>query len=66
MMTRPATCRFRKLGCPVTAKVRIAPMASKVRQLAVLICHPSDESYRAGTVPRDAAGAILKPANLIL
>jgi hypothetical protein len=47
MITMPAICRFRKWGYAVTAKVKIAPMAMKVSQLAVLICHSSDEGFRA-------------------
>src|SRR5260221_12293585 len=50
MITTPAICRFRKLGCAVTAKVKIAPTAIRVRQLAVLICHSSDGGFRLGAV----------------
>src|SRR5260370_37860415 len=58
MITTPAICRFRKLGCAVTAKVKIAPMAIKVRQLAVLICHSSHGGFRtagSGVPPGSAA-----------
>jgi hypothetical protein len=49
MITTPAVCRLRKLGCALTAKVKIAPMASKVRQLAVLRC----DSFHRGPARRD-------------
>src|SRR5260221_12460482 len=63
MITTPAICRFRKLGCAVTAKVKIAPMAIKVRQLAVLICHSSHGGFRtAGSgFPPGSAAVIAHP-----
>jgi hypothetical protein len=42
MITAPVICRLRKLGCAVTAKLKMAPIAINVRQLAVLIGHSSD------------------------
>src|SRR5258708_24231224 len=50
MITTPVICRFRKLGCAVTAKVKLRLWRRRARQLAVLICHSSDGGFRAGGV----------------
>src|SRR5258707_9011623 len=67
MITTPAICRLRKLGCPVTAKVKIAPTAFRARQLAFLLCLPSDgDSGSAGSRFPPGSAACITPAGTAL
>ena len=44
--------KVQEAGVAVTAKVRIAPIAIKVRPVAIFICHPSDgDSRSSGRAP---------------
>src|ERR1700728_346955 len=59
MITQPATCRLRKRGLAVTAKARIAPMATNVKPVAVFMPIPSSNPHRMRftAVPRRIASS---------
>ena len=56
MITQPATWMFRKEGCPRTAKARIAPSATSISPLAVLMAVLSTGPARREMGVRHARG----------